>query len=569
MKMLLVLISIAVFFSGCTSVDSNAVVASIGDEKIYFDEFELYASPQVRKPNLLAVSNENRERLIKSYIELVVLSQLAEKEGFAKREEYIQELSKKRRIWIAQYFYWDQLVNILFTPEEISAFYERMDAEFKVRHIIIGFKGASNSDVTRSKKEAYDLINKVYDEANEGDSDFQELAKKYSEGPSAAQGGALPQFGPGKMEKSFENAVFNLKVGEISQPIETRFGFHVILLEGVERKIETLSLADPNERVRTYQNMLSGKNREIQVLFNQKTDSLMALIDFNYDEENIEWLSKRMAEIAKNNNFANLTIIENKSDFDRVLFKTVEDRYTIKNMLDDYGSRIKGNIKRLTTVEGVKRGLQSFSSIFAWSIAGKNAGYDKARWVVIQENNYRRTKLSMLYRIEKVRPNVKVTEEEIFDFYNRNIERYQISEKMEIFIIRQADIEIAAVALKKAVAGENWKDLVKEYSQGSKFEKDRAGLLGLKAEPDFGDVTKKSFEFGPDKIIPELVLNGNTFFIVKTGRKIEKSVRPFEKVKKDIRGAVSLRNEHTLMDEIVEEQKNIQGFTFNGAAILL
>lgn len=70
--------------------------------------------------------------------------------------------------------------------------------------------------------------NNVLEKAKAGE-DFGQLAKKHSLCPSKANSGDLGRFSPGRMVKPFEEAVFKLEVGEISQPISTHFGYHIVL----------------------------------------------------------------------------------------------------------------------------------------------------------------------------------------------------------------------------------------------------------------------------------------------------------------------------------------------------
>jgi peptidyl-prolyl cis-trans isomerase C len=71
--------------------------------------------------------------------------------------------------------------------------------------------------------EAQDILKKL----SEGCT-FESLAKSFSKCPSREEGGDLGTFGRGQMVEAFEEAAFNLKVGEISGPVRTRFGYHII-----------------------------------------------------------------------------------------------------------------------------------------------------------------------------------------------------------------------------------------------------------------------------------------------------------------------------------------------------
>lgn len=91
-----------------------------------------------------------------------------------------------------------------------------MTTEVRASHILV-----------KTEEEA----KKLYDEIKAG-KDFADAAAEYSLCPSGAAGGDLGFFGKGMMVKPFEDAAFALEVGELSEPVETQFGWHLIYLTG-------------------------------------------------------------------------------------------------------------------------------------------------------------------------------------------------------------------------------------------------------------------------------------------------------------------------------------------------
>ncbi len=115
-------------------------------------------------------------------------------------------------------------------------------AKLNVAHILIQHADSERGtkDITRTKVEALKLAMEVADMARPENADFGVLAKEYSDGPSAANGGDLGNFKPKDMVKSFSTATIKLKIGETSDPVESRFGYHVILRKSL---VEDLSAA--------------------------------------------------------------------------------------------------------------------------------------------------------------------------------------------------------------------------------------------------------------------------------------------------------------------------------------
>jgi len=75
------------------------------------------------------------------------------------------------------------------------------------------------------------LAQEIKEDLNDG-ADFRTLAQKYSTCPSSKKGGDLGIFGRGDMVPEFERTVYKLKIGEISEPIKTKFGYHIIKRTG-------------------------------------------------------------------------------------------------------------------------------------------------------------------------------------------------------------------------------------------------------------------------------------------------------------------------------------------------
>lgn len=87
-----------------------------------------------------------------------------------------------------------------------------MSKTYKARHILLEYEEDANY---------------VLRQLNEGAA-FDKLAKEYSECSSCEQGGELGVFPSGVMVPEFERALYHMKVGEISKPIKTKFGYHII-----------------------------------------------------------------------------------------------------------------------------------------------------------------------------------------------------------------------------------------------------------------------------------------------------------------------------------------------------
>jgi len=124
------------------------------------------------------------------------------------------------------------------TAEEIHDHYENNIEQFKTektieaRHILLKLDPNSNPETVEKKRKAALDIFKL---AREG-IDFDELAKQYSECPSKVEGGYLGELKKNAMVKPFAEKAFQMKTGEISEPVRTQYGWHIIKVEKVNEE---------------------------------------------------------------------------------------------------------------------------------------------------------------------------------------------------------------------------------------------------------------------------------------------------------------------------------------------
>jgi len=132
--------------------------------------------------------------------------------------------------------YYDSNSNLFKQPEQVRA-----------SHILIKVEPKAKES---EKEDALKKIKEVQEKQKKGE-DFAKLAKEYSEGPSNAKGGDLGFFKRGQMVPAFEEVAFKLKPGEVSEIVNTRFGYHLIKV--VDKKPEsTVPFEEIKERIGQY-----------------------------------------------------------------------------------------------------------------------------------------------------------------------------------------------------------------------------------------------------------------------------------------------------------------------------
>lgn len=194
----------------------DPVLLTVDGQDITLSEFEA-----VYKKN-------NRDEVVdqadlKEYLDLYINFRLkvreAEALGMDTVKKFIQELKGYQK-QLAKPYLTDKEV----TEKLVKEAYERSLKDMRASHILLKI---GPDALPKDTLEVYNKIMDIRKQAQKGD--FAALAKKYSEDPSAKDnGGDLGWFSVLRMVYPFESAAFNTEVGKISQPVRTRFGYHII-----------------------------------------------------------------------------------------------------------------------------------------------------------------------------------------------------------------------------------------------------------------------------------------------------------------------------------------------------
>ena len=193
-------------------------------------------------PALGQVPEEQRRDYLVSYLtDLKLLAQKATKEGLADSQEFKDRLAYLREKALMEVLLKREAGKAV-TDEAAKSFYDQQvgkaprEPEVHARHILV---------------ESEDEAKKVEDQLRKG-GDFGEIAKKETKDPSGtASGGDLGWFTKDQMVPEFAEAAFKLKPGEISDPVKTGFGWHVIKVEERREKAPP-SYDEVKDRIRAY-----------------------------------------------------------------------------------------------------------------------------------------------------------------------------------------------------------------------------------------------------------------------------------------------------------------------------
>ena len=291
MKLSIVFLAAALIWLGAAPVFSQTapapsadpVVLTVGKEKVTKSQFEtLYndiikSMPPEQRARLQGP--EGKRQLAEQLAELKAMAQEARARKLDQEPGVQTQIVMRVDQVLASAFYQELGNGLKIDDAEIKSYYDSHKNEYEqvtARHILVRFKDSPaplrQGQVDRTDAEALARAKEIREEIAKG-GDFAELAKKDSDDTgSGVNGGSLGSFGHGQMVKPFEDVAFSLKVGDVSGPIKTQFGYHIIQVQ--QHTSKTLEEARPE---------IEAKLRP--ELAQKAVDEIRGKADISYDKD--------------------------------------------------------------------------------------------------------------------------------------------------------------------------------------------------------------------------------------------------------------------------------------------
>jgi parvulin-like peptidyl-prolyl isomerase len=224
-------------------VPPDKVVLTVGDEKLTAGEFEQLVDvlpEQVRA----SARGPNRRQFAEQLVRIKIMSQEARKRKLDENPSMRMQIELQKENLLANALFQDMTTNVKVDDATARQYFEQHKAEYEsvnARHILVRMKGAP-SPLAAGKKElteeeALAKAQEIRKKLAAG-ADFAVLAKTESDDTqSGANGGDLGTFRRnGQMVAEFEQAAFSLPVGALSEPVKTKFGYHIIKIDQHQTK---------------------------------------------------------------------------------------------------------------------------------------------------------------------------------------------------------------------------------------------------------------------------------------------------------------------------------------------
>ncbi len=542
---------LVILITGCSKKPENDTLLRIGNQ--YYSILDFFETNS--RDRFVKIPEKTKIKNVKKWAENQLLIESAKNKNYLENNEKIQEeIAKHKRNAKVKLYLDATIMDSLIPEKEIRKFYDKMGTEVNASHILIQHKGA-NPKSDRTKEAAKKLANEVYQKAVNG-TNFTELVGKYSDDKTAGKDGNLGFFGAGKMVPPFEDSAFALGKDEISKPVETRFGYHIIKMID-KRKKPVKSYEEEKENIKN--KLISKYRKQLNDAYMKKIESVKEKYNYTINDDVVKELLKK-ADVAKKSKGSKGMYNERKLLKEMTLEKPIGscngNDITIDAILEKMKTVTFRMPPQFLNQKYFNRVIELMYVTDLLLLEYENSGIKPDEQYKKDLETFKQRLIVREYKKDLFNENIDITNKEIKEYYEKNKDkRYATPPRMVVREIYQKDKSSAEKLLTEVMEKEDQFATISEKLTERNKGRDKPGYLGKITPAQYGDIGRIAAETPENTIHPDLIKVGEGWSIIKVYDKEEAGVKELSQVKPAIKRILTSKKRNKNRDKIMEQLK--------------
>ena len=477
-RTILCLVALSLIFTFGCGKRENRVIAKVGDRTITIGAFEKAAETLPEKFLPRTNDLEGKKELLDIMINKEVMALKALSAGYEKEDWFIKYWGKFKGGYSVATLENNYVIKkVKVSDSEVKDYFDRMHYEYALSQILVA-----------NEEEAISIREQLL-----GGADFAELARKYSLAPEASSGGELGSITIGAMFWWVEEALFEMKEGDISWPLRTPSGWSILKVQSIQKItpekdiVHARKKLEANQMKKMLDEMKSKIEKDIGLVFFADAISLV----YNHLPPAISPLDLMSNKVTQEN-AAQLEIPEQYHGM--VMAQYADGSYTIKDFIEIFNSM------PIPDRPVPRMGKESIVNTIHRKIWDKVLPVYAEKTLKVLEDpevaaDLQRRKEIILTKYlyeDQVGKHITVSDLEVQDYYNTHKNEILTPEKRSFSIILLGDEAKAKEVSGRAKRGENFKKLVKEFSEDAGASKTE-GSTGLVERGMYADYDEVAF----------------------------------------------------------------------------
>lgn len=405
-------------------------------------------------------------------------------------------------------------------------------------HILIAKSGKGENSDNETKLE---FANQILERIKAGE-DFEKLAGEYSEDPgSKAQNGNLGYFARRQMVQPFDYAAFNLKIGEVSDIVETQFGYHIIkVLDNTEYpdfESEKKSLRDLYEKTRKeidYDNLITEYSKEVKlVMHDEVLKTVTSNSSYKFDESYWE------SDIHKNNG-------------NNVLFTIGGLKYTTDSLIS-FAMNNPKIFGQQANENKIIELLNEYKNEKVLEYKAESLVHDDKQFADLMEE-YKNGIMIFRLQEDEVWNRMKMDSTEMVKFYEKNKENYVWPNRVQYAELFTTSDSLAERYLQMLKDGAGFDSIAAKYSEKPKTKNpSKDGLIDAKTN----ELSKVAYQLNKEGDYSDKIKDINGWSIVKLIKKEDARIKTYEEARTEVASAYQDLESKQLEEGYISRLENI------------